>query len=102
MVFHATVGPDGKFNYTISHTNYEGVHGVDTSGHKVVIADASTNKDKLRLIPANEFLTVINGTLVTQGKETNTLFQATLHTVINANGEVRANVEHIETKCIGG
>jgi len=99
MVFHASVGPDGKFNYTIIQImrEYMVLIHLDIS----CIANASTNKDKLRLIPANEFLAVINGTLVTEGKETNTSFQATLHTFINAN-EVRANVEHIETKCIGG
>jgi len=102
MVFHTTLGPDGKFDYTISHTNYLGVYGIDISGNKVVIADASTNIGKLRLIATTEFLTLLNGTLVTHGGETNTLFQATLHTVINANGEVKANVEHIETKCQGG
>jgi hypothetical protein len=100
-VSHVTIGPDGMFQYSVSHLNFQGVSGVTTSGDRVVLTEADTGVANVRQISANEFITQIHGTLVTQGKATNTVVEIQYRTIINANGEVTSNVERIDVRCQG-
>jgi hypothetical protein len=101
FVFHTTIGPDGEFQYDISHVNFQGVSGVTTSGDRVVLTEVDSFVTNVRQISANEFMTEIHGTLITQGKGINTVVELLFHTTINANGQVTANVEHVDEKCVG-
>ena len=103
-VFHTTIGPNGDFEKTISHTNYQGVTAVSASGERYVIADINNQISHTDQIGPNEFMTVLHGTLVDKGQGqngVNTLFQAVIRTIVDSNGEVIGTVEHIDTKCLG-
>jgi hypothetical protein len=104
VVFHTTIGPNGEFEQTISHTNYQRATGVSTSGEIYVIADNTNQIAHTDQIGPNEFITVLHGTLVDKGQGingVNTLFQLVIRTVVDSNGEVIGTVEHIDTKCVG-
>jgi hypothetical protein len=103
-VFHTTIGPNGEFEQTISHTNYQHATGITASGERFVLADINNQKSHTDQIGPNEFMTVIHGTLVDKGQGingVNTLFQLVIRTVVDSNGEVIGTVEHIDTKCVG-
>jgi hypothetical protein len=101
LVSHVTVGPDGMFEYSVTHLNYQGVSGVTTSGDRVVLSESQNAIANVRQISANEFITQIHGTAISQGKAANTLAEIHFHTIINANGEPTSTVEHVEIKCQG-
>ncbi len=101
IVSHLTVGPDGMFQYSISHVNFQGVNGVTTSGDRVVLAENQNGIVNVRQISAFEFISQTHGTLVTQGKATNTLAEIQICTIINANGEPTSTVERFDVSCPG-
>ncbi len=77
---------------------------VSESGERFIITDNLNQNAHTTQDGANEFRTVVHGTLVDKGQGingVNTLFQLVFHTVIHPNGEVTGEVEHIETKCVG-
>jgi hypothetical protein len=100
FVLHTTLGSDGKFEYDLSHLNFQGVTGLTTSGDRVFLTEADSNIDHFRQIFANEFQAQVHGTLIDKGKGINTVVEISFPFIINAN-EVIANVEHVGTKCIG-
>ncbi|HEX5904912.1 MAG TPA: hypothetical protein VFY50_02570 [Candidatus Nitrosocosmicus sp.] len=101
IVSHVIVGPDGMFQYSISHVNFQGVNGVTTSGDRVVLAENQNGIVNVRQISAFEFISQTHGTLVTQGKATNTLAEIQIRTIINANGEPTSTVERFDVSCPG-
>jgi hypothetical protein len=101
IVSHVTVGPDGMFQYSVTHLNFQGVNGVTTSGDRVVLAENQNSVANVRQISANEFISQTHGTLVTQGKATNTLAEIQIRTIINANGEPTSTVERVDVSCPG-
>jgi hypothetical protein len=103
FVLHSTPGPNGKFDYSLYHINFHGVTGVGTiSGDRYVLTETDNLLGNLRQISANEFMTQIHGTLVSQGgKAINIVVEILFHTTVNANGQVTANVEREDVKCMG-
>jgi hypothetical protein len=104
LIFHTTIGPNGEFEQTISHTNYQGATAISASGERYVIADNSNQISHTDQIGPNEFISVVHGTLVDKGQGVNgvnTLFQLVIRTLVDSNGEVIGTVEHIDTKCVG-
>jgi hypothetical protein len=89
------------FQYSISHVNFQGVNGVTTSGDRVVLAENQNGIVNVRQISAFEFMSQTHGTLVTQGKVTNTLAEIQIHMIINANGEPTLTVERFDVSCPG-
>jgi hypothetical protein len=100
LVVQTTALPDGTYQSTIQHINYQNVQGTTTSGDRVIVAEVD-NYGNARQISENQIMTVIHGTLVTQGKGTNTVFTQTIHLITNANGQVTANVDRVVTQCVG-
>ena len=100
-VIHVTDGPGDSFTYSIFHTNFQGVSGVTSSGDRVSVSDTSTSVSNVRQISANELVAEVHGVMAVQGKQTNTVFTATLHIVMNANGQVTSDVENVKTHCVG-
>jgi hypothetical protein len=103
-VFHTTIGPDGEFEQTVSHTNYQKATAVTATGEVFVITDSENLLAHTDQIGPNEFISVVHGTLVDKGQGVNgvnTLFQLVVRTLVDSNGEVIGTVEHIDIKCVG-
>jgi hypothetical protein len=81
--------------------NFQGVNGVTTSGDRVVLSENQNTVENVRQISAYEFIFQNHGTLVVQGKATNTLAEIHFHTIINANGEPTSTVARFEIECQG-
>jgi hypothetical protein len=101
FVFHTTVGPNGKFIVDTFHLNYQGAKLVGMeSGNTGRISESDNSIARLS-DNAFEITSQVHGTLVTNGEETNTIFQLIIHTTFNGNGEPKITAWHIEAKCEG-
>ncbi len=100
LVSHVTLGPDGMFQYSVTHLNFQGVNGVTTSGDRVVLSENQNTIVNVRQISASEFISQTHATLITQGKATNTLVEIQFRTIINANGEPTSTVERFDVRWV--
>ncbi|MDQ3847846.1 MAG: hypothetical protein M3261_02695 [Thermoproteota archaeon] len=102
-ILHTTTGPDGKFQYSITHVNFQGVKAVSlTSGDTYPLTQVFTH---ITQVSASEFLTIadftlVHGTLATKGGETNSIAQIVFRTSIDADGEPIMTIDHVELKCV--
>ena len=104
FVFHQTISDSG---ISISNTkmNYQKVGGVGLeSGKKYQLNEvrSSVTKTSEGDTPDSAIIhSVITGTLLSQGKDTNTKATINLLTVFGGDGDVKTTVEKIDFKCVG-
>jgi len=82
------------------HDNWHVVGvGVD-SGIKYTGNYIWNKKENISGLPY-EFTDIIKLSLISKGKETNSIFQMRVHITLNANGEVTADFEEVKIICTG-
>ena len=98
-VFHLTVDDSGGF-HLVTETNWQGVTGVGlVSGTQY--RGVGVQRFNINGNVGEEFTSVDNFKLIGRGTTDNLLVQVTLHTTVNANGEVTTVVENAFIKCQG-
>ena len=101
-VGHMTQGPDGRFQITVDHLNFQRTTATGlVSGTKYVINEADNTVVNERYTSPNTLViqSIVNGQLIGQGTATNTVIHLTFHLTINANGQETASVENVNTQC---
>ena len=72
------------------------------SGDRYRLAETQNTVVNDRPTSANENIVQIHGTLIRQGSEgENAIVEIQFRLITNANGEVTANVDNIDVRCVG-
>jgi hypothetical protein len=98
MVMHFTTDSGGGTHAHI-HTNYQDVSG--TSGTITYRAVSSNHHSFNSNGAQSEFTTIEDVKLISQGPTDNLTIRVTMHTTINANGQVTASFTNFEVTCNG-
>lgn len=97
IVSHVTVNGDGSF-HVVSHFNPQGVSGDgDVTG--VRYQGTGVTQSTFNLGAGQQFTFVNNFRFIGQGPGNNSTIHQTVHTTVNANGEVTSVVDNFNADC---
>jgi hypothetical protein len=91
------IQPDGS---EVGHVNYQGVSGVGlTSG--TTYRASSVDSFRLAAPFPSDIHSVRSLRLISPGPEDDLLVKFLFHITVNANGEITAEVEDVDSECVG-
>jgi hypothetical protein len=91
------IQPDGS---EVGHVNYQGVSGVGlTSG--TTYRASSVDSFRLAAPFPSDIHSVRSLRLISPGPEDDLLVKFLFHVTVNANGEITAEVEDVDSECVG-
>lgn len=95
---HLTIDQNGGIHLVV-HENAQGLSGVGcTTGAKYQVNSAEDQETNFKALPAESTFTM-HSNVIGQGTVPNFVFHLTVHTTVNANGEVTALVLNTSSDC---
>lgn len=99
VVQHA-VGTPGETGHTTFHTNFH-LEGTGSAGTRYVVNETVNGSIESTLNAAQVFSSIGNLHVNAQGNADNFVVRTTIHTTVNANGEITSQSFEFETDCNG-